>query len=93
VAGPHIEKFYLEKVKKGVQVTSIQESSLSMEEIATGVQTVAESSATVTELAVTTTEQVNSGSKVIKHSIHQMNSVHEVVEETSTVIDRLVTRT
>ncbi|KAB2394927.1 MULTISPECIES: methyl-accepting chemotaxis protein [Bacillus cereus group] len=75
------------------QVTSIQESSLSMEEIATGVQTVAESSATVTELAVTTTEQVNSGSKVIKHSIHQMNSVHEVVEETSTVIDRLVTRT
>lgn len=75
------------------QVTSIQESSLSMEEIATGVQTVAESSATVTELAVTTTEQVNSGSKVIKQSILQMNSVHEVVEETSKVINRLVTRT
>ncbi|MBJ8205875.1 methyl-accepting chemotaxis protein, partial [Bacillus cereus] len=33
------------------QVNSIQESSLSMEEIATGVQTVAESSAAVTELA------------------------------------------
>nr|WP_255449379.1 methyl-accepting chemotaxis protein [Bacillus sp. AR18-7] len=75
------------------QVTSIQESSLSMEAIATGVQTVAESSATVTELAVTTTEQVNSGSKIIKQSILQMNSVHEVVEETSTVIDRLITRT
>lgn len=75
------------------QVNSIQESSLSMEEIATGVQTVAESSAMVTELAVTTTEQVNSGSKVIKQSILQMNNVHEVVEETSTVIDRLVTRT
>ncbi|MGU9545851.1 methyl-accepting chemotaxis protein [Bacillus cereus] len=75
------------------QVTSIQESSSSMEEIATGVQTVAESSATVTEVAVTTTEQVNSGSEVIKQSILQMNSIHEVVEETSKVIERLVTRT
>ncbi|OBW54954.1 MULTISPECIES: methyl-accepting chemotaxis protein [Bacillus] len=75
------------------QVTSIQESSSSMEEIATGVQTVAESSATVTEVAVTTTEQVNAGSEVIKQSILQMNSIHEVVEETSKVIERLVTRT
>ncbi|MEI5925486.1 methyl-accepting chemotaxis protein [Bacillus albus] len=75
------------------QVTSIQESSSSMEEIATGVQTVAESSATVTEVAVTTTEQVNSGSEVIKQSILQMNSIHEVVEETSTVIERLIMRT
>ncbi|PEM24133.1 methyl-accepting chemotaxis protein [Bacillus wiedmannii] len=75
------------------QVTSIQESSSSMEEITTGVQTVAESSATVTEVAVTTTEQVNSGSEVIKQSILQMNSIHEVVEETSTVIERLVMRT
>lgn len=75
------------------QVTSIQESSSSMEEIATGVQTVAESSATVTEVAVTTTEQVNSGSEVIKQSILQMNSIHQVVEETSKVIERLVMRT
>ncbi|PEE70703.1 methyl-accepting chemotaxis protein [Bacillus thuringiensis] len=75
------------------QVTSIQESASSMEEIATGVQIVAESSATVTEVAVTTTEQVNSGSEVIKQSILQMNSIHEVVEETSKVIERLVTRT
>ncbi|MFV1009111.1 methyl-accepting chemotaxis protein [Bacillus cereus] len=75
------------------QVTSIQESASSMEEIATGVQIVAESSATVTEVAVTTTEQVNSGSEVIKQSILQMNSIHEVVEETSKVIARLVTRT
>lgn len=56
------------------QVTSIQESSTSMEEIAT-------------------IDQANSGSEVIKQSIHQMNSVNEVVEETSKVIDRLVTRT
>ncbi|MRS27352.1 HAMP domain-containing protein [Bacillus sp. RIT694] len=75
------------------QVTSIQESSTSMEEIATGVQTVAESSAMVAEVAVTTIDQANSGSEVIKQSIRQMNSVNEVVEETSKVIDRLVTRT
>ncbi|WP_242316117.1 methyl-accepting chemotaxis protein, partial [Bacillus cereus group sp. BfR-BA-01355] len=40
-----------------------------------------------------TTEQIHTGSEVIKHSILQMNSVHDVVEETSKVIDRLVTRT
>ncbi|HFU7053869.1 TPA: methyl-accepting chemotaxis protein [Bacillus cereus] len=75
------------------QVTSIQESSTSMEEITTGVQTVAESSAMVAEVAVATIDQANSGSEVIKQSIRQMNSVNEVVEETSKVIDRLVTRT
>lgn len=64
-----------------------------MEEITIGVQTVAESPAVVVEVAVTTTVQMHIGSEVIKHSILQMNSVHEVVEETSKVIDRLVTRT
>lgn len=94
----HISKEVVQtisKVDKKIegQVISIQESSSAMEEIATGVQTVAESSATVTEVAVTTTEQVNSGSEVIKQSILQMNSIHEVVEDTSKVIERLVTRT
>ena len=64
-----------------------------MEEITTGVQTVAESSAVVAEVAVTTTERINIGSEVINHSILQMNSVHDVVEETSKVINKLVTRT
>lgn len=81
------------KTKIEGQVTSIQESSSSMEEITTGVQTVAESSAVVAEVAVTTTEQINIGSEVINHSILQMNSVHDVVEETSKVINKLVTRT
>ncbi|KAB2446267.1 methyl-accepting chemotaxis protein [Bacillus thuringiensis] len=81
------------KEKIAGQVTSIQESSSSMDEITIGVQTVAESSAVVAEVAVTTTEQIHIGSEVIKHSILQMNSVHDVVEETSKVIDRLVTRT
>ncbi|PEC30409.1 methyl-accepting chemotaxis protein [Bacillus cereus] len=81
------------KEKIAGQVTSMQESSSSMEEITIGVQTVAESSAVVAEVAVTTTEQIRSGSEVIKHSILQMNSIHDVVEETSKVIDKLVTRT
>ncbi|SME73365.1 Methyl-accepting chemotaxis protein McpB [Bacillus cereus] len=81
------------KTKIEGQVTSIQESSSSMEEITTGVQTVAESSAVVAEVAVTTTERINIGSGVINHSILQMNSVHDVVEETSKVINKLVTRT
>ncbi|MDA2729729.1 methyl-accepting chemotaxis protein [Bacillus cereus] len=81
------------KTKIEGQVTSIQESSSSMEEITTGVQTVAESSAVVAEVAVTTTEQIHIGSEVINHSILQMNSVHDVVEETSKVINKLVTRT
>ncbi|MGH0523057.1 methyl-accepting chemotaxis protein [Bacillus cereus] len=81
------------KTKIEGQVTSIQESSSSMEEITTGVQTVAESSAVVAEVAVTTTERINIGSEVINHSILQMNSVHDVVEETSKVINKFVTRT
>ncbi|AQY42635.1 hypothetical protein B4918_32690 (plasmid) [Bacillus thuringiensis] len=81
------------KEKVTGQVTSIQESSSSMEEITIGVQTVAESPAVVAEVAVTTTEQIHTGSEVRKYSILQMNSVHDFVEETSKVIDRLVTRT
>ncbi len=75
------------------QFISIQENSSSLKEIATGVQTIAESSTMITEMTVKTTEHVNSGSEEIKQSILQMNSVHAVVEETSIVIDRLVTRT
>ncbi|KIP23420.1 methyl-accepting chemotaxis protein [Bacillus thuringiensis] len=75
------------------QFISIQENSSSLKEIATGVQTIAESSTMVTEMSVKTTKHVNAGSEEIKQSILQMNSVHAVVEETSIVIDRLVTRT
>ncbi|WP_020062726.1 methyl-accepting chemotaxis protein [Bacillus sp. 123MFChir2] len=75
------------------QVTSIQESSIAMNDVADGVQTVAESASTVAEVSVATTNRINSGSKVIKQSITQMNNVHKVVEETSTVIERLVMRT
>ncbi|MDP7980804.1 methyl-accepting chemotaxis protein [Bacillus sp. WLY-B-L8] len=75
------------------QVTSMQESSIAMNDVASGVQTVAESASTVAEISVVTTDRINNGSKVIQQSITQMNNVHKVVEETSAVIERLVTRT
>ncbi|PEB53767.1 methyl-accepting chemotaxis protein [Bacillus pseudomycoides] len=75
------------------QVTSIQESSTAMNDVANGVQTVAESASTVAEVSVITTDRVDSGSEVIKQSITQMNNVHKAVEETSTMIERLVMRT
>ncbi|MGI8282557.1 methyl-accepting chemotaxis protein [Bacillus mycoides] len=75
------------------QVTNIHESSTAMNDLTNGVQSVAESAATVAEVSVATTDRVNNGSKVIKQSITQMNNVHAVVEETSTVIERLIMRT
>ncbi|WP_255262031.1 HAMP domain-containing methyl-accepting chemotaxis protein [Bacillus cereus] len=75
------------------QVTNIHESSTAMNDLTNGVQSVAESAATVAEVSVATTDRVNNFSKVIKHSITQMNNVHAVVEETSTVIERLIMRT
>ncbi|PES99215.1 methyl-accepting chemotaxis protein [Bacillus cereus] len=75
------------------QVTSIHESSTAMNDLTNGVQSVAESALTVAEVSVATTDRVNNGSKVIKQSITQMNNVHAVVEETSTVIERLIMRT
>ncbi|HDX9579122.1 TPA: methyl-accepting chemotaxis protein [Bacillus pseudomycoides] len=75
------------------QVTSIQESSIAMNDVTNGVQTVAESASAVAEVSVVTTDRIESGSKVIQQSITQMNNVHKTVEETSAVIERLVMRT
>jgi methyl-accepting chemotaxis protein len=75
------------------QVTNIHESSTAMNDLTNGVQSVSESALTVAEVSVATTDRVNNGSKVIKQSITQMNNVHAVVEETSTVIERLIMRT
>ncbi|MHA2890629.1 methyl-accepting chemotaxis protein [Bacillus cereus] len=85
----------INKVNKQIegQVINVQESSAAMNGVANGVQSVAESASTVAEISVTTTDRVNSGSEVIKQSITQMNNLHKVVEEISTVIERLVMRT
>lgn len=85
----------INKMNKQVegQVNSIKECSLAMDEIASGIQTVATSASTVAEVATVTAERTNTGSVVVKQAIAQMNNMHEAVEETSKVIERLVTRT
>ncbi|PGZ44796.1 methyl-accepting chemotaxis protein [Bacillus anthracis] len=85
----------INKMNKQVegQVNSIKECSLAMDEIVRGIQTVAISSSTVAEVATVTAERANTGSVVVKQAIAQMNNMYEAVEETSKVIERLVTRT
>jgi methyl-accepting chemotaxis protein len=74
------------------QVASIQESSVAMDEMAIGVQRIAESASTVAELAIVTSDQANDGKEVIEQSLTQMTTIHNVVDETSEVVHRLVTR-
>lgn len=75
------------------QVSSIEESSTAMDDMSTSVQRIAHSASTVAELAVTTSERANDGSDVIKKSITQMQTIHEAVNATHAVVERLITHT
>ncbi|AJH50139.1 methyl-accepting chemotaxis protein [Bacillus anthracis] len=75
------------------QVSSIEESSTAMDDMAVSVQRIAESATSVTELAVATSEQANDGSTVIQKSVSQMTTIHDAVNATSEVVERLITHT
>ncbi|MFD0767467.1 methyl-accepting chemotaxis protein [Bacillus sp. CGMCC 1.60114] len=75
------------------QVSSIEESSTAMDDMAVSVQRIAESAGTIAELAVTTSDHANSGTQVIEKSITQMTTIHEAVNATSQVVERLITHT
>ena len=75
------------------QVSSIEESSTAMDDMAVSVQRIAESASTVAELAVTTSDHANSGTQVIEKSITQMTTIHKAVNATSQVVERLTTHT
>ncbi|WP_420975105.1 methyl-accepting chemotaxis protein [Bacillus thuringiensis] len=75
------------------QVSSIEESSTSMDDMATSVQRIAEAASSVTSLAVTTSEKADDGNKVIEKSITQMHTINEAVNATSQVVERLITHT
>lgn len=75
------------------QTSSIEESSTAMDDMAMSVQRIAESASSVAELAVATSEHANDGSTVIQKSISQMTTIHEVVNATSEVVERLITHT
>ncbi|AWC34456.1 methyl-accepting chemotaxis protein [Bacillus cytotoxicus] len=75
------------------QVSSIEESSTAMDDMSKSVQRIAESASSVAELAMTTAEKADDGGKVIEKSISQMNTIHEAVNATSQVVERLITHT
>ncbi|MED0941160.1 methyl-accepting chemotaxis protein [Bacillus mycoides] len=75
------------------QVSSIEESSTAMDDMAISVQRIAESASSVAELAVATYEHANDGSTVIQKSVSQMTTIHEAVNATSEVVERLITHT
>ncbi|MDA1803820.1 MULTISPECIES: methyl-accepting chemotaxis protein [Bacillus cereus group] len=75
------------------QASSMEESSTAMDDMAVSVQRIAESASSVTELAVVTSEQANDGSTVIQKSVSQMTTIHDAVNATSEVVERLITHT
>ncbi|KXY61621.1 chemotaxis protein [Bacillus cereus] len=75
------------------QTSSIEESSTAMDDMAVSVQRIAESASSVAELAVATSEHASDGSTVIQKSVSQMTTIHEAVNATSEVVERLITHT
>ncbi|MGS0475064.1 methyl-accepting chemotaxis protein [Bacillus mycoides] len=75
------------------QTSSMEESSTAMDDMAMSVQRIAKSASSVAELAVATSEHANDGSTVIQKSISQMTTIHEAVNATSEVVERLITHT
>ncbi|MDP7991930.1 methyl-accepting chemotaxis protein [Bacillus sp. MHSD_36] len=75
------------------QSASMEESSTAMDDMTVSVQRIAESATSVTELAVATSEQANDGSTVIQKSVSQMTTIHDAVNATSEVVERLITHT
>lgn len=75
------------------QTASMEESSTAMDDMAVSVQRIAESASSVAELAVATSEHASDGSTVIQKSVSQMTTIHEAVNATSEVVERLITHT
>lgn len=75
------------------QTSSMEESSTAMDDMTISVQRIAESASSVAELAVATSEHANDGSTVIQKSVSQMTTIHEAVNATSEVVERLITHT
>ncbi|EMA6342385.1 methyl-accepting chemotaxis protein [Bacillus cytotoxicus] len=75
------------------QTSSMEESSTAMDDMSINVQRIAEAASSVAELAVTTSDHANNGTAVIQKSITQMTTIHEAVNATSEVVERLITHT
>lgn len=71
----------------------VKDSASVMDSMTNRIQQIAESSMSVAELAAETSTQANDGSVVVEKSVTQMETIHQVVEDTSNVVDRLVKNT
>ncbi|MDI2589113.1 methyl-accepting chemotaxis protein [Psychrobacillus sp. NEAU-3TGS] len=71
------------------QVVTANESSEAMKEMAVGIQRVAETSSTVSESAIETNKEANLGNESLRQMIHQMDTIHNAVEESALSIKKL----
>lgn len=71
------------------QVQGANECSTAMGEMTIGIQQVAETSSSVSESAIETNKEANLGNESLQKMIHQMNTIHTAVEDSSSVIIKL----
>ncbi|GIP40206.1 methyl-accepting chemotaxis protein [Paenibacillus sp. J31TS4] len=78
----------VQQVVKGadVQVETLGQTSIAMEEMAAGVQKVAGSASGISEAAQSTVEQVDQGNREVREAVEQMNQAAQSVKATSHAI-------
>lgn len=75
------------------QTTGIDQNAISVEEIAKGVVEVADSSMQVSDLSSHAIQLAEEGGQSVEQTVQQMNSIHESVTQSDTMIKALYDRT
>ena len=75
------------------QTTGIDQNAISVEEIAKGVVEVADSSMQVSDLSSHAIQLAEEGGQSVKQTVQQMNSIHNSVTQSDTMIKALYDRT
>lgn len=75
------------------QTTAIDQNAMSVEEIAKGVVEVADSSMQVSDLSSHAIQLAEEGGQAVEQTVKQMNSIHESVTQSDTMIKTLYDRT
>ncbi len=68
---------------------SLTESSQSMEEVSIAIQNLAETTAEISIVGATITEHAEQGNVYVEHTVTQMNSIHQKVNESGKVLELL----
>ncbi|MBS4174255.1 methyl-accepting chemotaxis protein [Bacillus sp. FJAT-49736] len=72
-----------------IQGSGATESSQAMREMTIGIQQVAETTTSVSELATETNKEANDGNNSMQRVKHQMSTIHEVVDNSASVVKNL----